>query len=1661
MKRIYLRNILLLWLLVGISVVSQAQQYYLKVEEFKTSIGCDFSQTDKYYHILRNGSRIYPVATKGGFAVYNQQPTDVKIFYKGKKRYWSWGCFCHKTETIWYDNTWSLYNCNRRTVRGRPKSGSCSSFWYDFTVNMFKQETPSVSSTNVCDNTYTRVTNRTCYGKTYSAYTWKIMDQDGGVYYKETSGKTLDFRLSDIYNSGTINNKYNKNIWFQVYPKGQSGLITSNSSSIRFYPNSPVISTPQIKGTTCSADLDAAISIASTTMGGNSDNFEYTLSKLIEASNGSYSYGGKKYKKSLTDKYTKQGNGGKIDFTGLGGGTYWLIEVNSAGNLSACRPATKILHIPATPVFSITAVKPQKEYIDKAGKKYQIARHGDKANLQINVSGGVAPYRYSLNGGATYSSNISQTNYSVAVAAGTYQIRVKTATGCERIWNLPVKMTQPDPLQKAVLASTNPTCASKANGSLTFSVSGGITPYTIKLNGPTAKTITINSAGTHVVNDLLPGNYTYELKDAPNAYLAAANAANLQNPVALQLATFETAHLTCYQSNNGSVKVQAQGGAVGGDAANYTYTLTPNVKGGTPVTFSKAKGQAATFTNLAAGNYTLTAYSDVDNNCMLTQNVTINGVAQITASVALQQSVTCKGGNDGAIQAQISGGTAPYTVRWVDALGAEVKAAEVLKSNVAALTTGAGTYRLQVKDVNNCPNGQTWYTSATVKVDEPAAQLSLVVAGTQKASCVQANDGEASLQAKGGWGVYTFSKDGTKYQSASTMTGLTGGKHTFYVKDNKGCVTTINDVMIETVDPIKAVPQSLAVTQVNCKGGNNGRISFSFAGGNAPFKVSLRVSGKTQNVATKTLNAGGTQQVIFDQLFAANYQVVIEDTRYPTCNAYTYPETGAISVSEPNALSIQTKTVKNATCFGSATGSLKATALGGSSANGKYTYTLIPKSAGSVLIQTAQMADFTQLQAGNYDLKVSTGIGCVFTESITIAQPTQLVAQLGQVQNINCFGAQTGTAQYATTGGTAPYQIAVDGGAWQNGTNLSGLKADQDYNVQIKDANGCTVAMPKLRLTQPRALTIAVTRVKKSAACNASVGTGEVDITVTEGVAPYTYIWRDQQQNVVGNAQNLQNAKAGVYEVTVQDAKGCVAAHQVSVANENAPVVKLLQVTKANSCADNGHATLEVVSGLAPITLNWDNGETGTEATQLSGGQHWVTITDGNGCVSNLEVNVDKVAPIQVAESYSNPTCNASKNGRIEVQVSGGEAPYTYQWNVTGAANVAKMENLGAGQYTLTITDKNGCAVNKSYNLTHPEPLQVAKVTGASQNPTCFDASNGQLAVQASGGSGNYTYTWTSNQLNGKIKKGALLSGLHAGTYTLEVSDGKQCVVTQTYTLDNPRELKVSLGGEATVCSGQDITLDAGNPGATYRWVSADGSFGANTQTVTINKAGEYTLIVSDNNGECTATDKFTLHVSESLLQADFLMDEEVAVNDSLTAIEASIIEAVSQQTLPDRLLWEVIANDKGNQPTMLKEDSHYEQVFTFPATGTYTIRMHAWLGNCHSVIEKTIAVKDYTKPEEQLAGGGATPESNIKIYRLYPNPNNGKFSFQIELKNATDVKATIYNGYSLTQVQQQAGKSNGSYTFSFDAAGHLSQGTHYLIVDTPKERKMIRFVVF
>lgn len=286
------------------------------------------------------------------------------------------------------------------------------------------------------------------------------------------------------------------------------------------------------------------------------------------------------------------------------------------------------------------------------------------------------------------------------------------------------------------------------------------------------------------------------------------------------------------------------------------------------------------------------------------------------------------------------------------------------------------------------------------------------------------------------------------------------------------------------------------------------------------------------------------------------------------------------------------------------------------------------------------------------------------------------------VSHVSCFGGNNGAVNITVSGGTPAYSFA-----WSNGQNTEDLNTLTSgiYTVTVTDANGCTKTAVAT-VSQPMAL-LAVTTATDDACFGAS--NGDVSLTVTGGTTPYTYVWSNGT-----TTQNLVNVAAGTYCVTVTDAHGC-STSTCTVVLENPEIILSTSVTNVN-CNGGSDGAIELsVSGGTPaysLTL-WSNGKTTQDISGLAAGTYTVTVTDFSGCTRTTSATVTQPTAIVLSATAVNVSCFGGANGSIDLTVSGGTSPYTYQWSANaGNATTQDVNGLPAGTYNVTVTDAHGCA---------------------------------------------------------------------------------------------------------------------------------------------------------------------------------------------------------------------------------------------------------------------------------------------------------------------------------------------------------------------------------
>ena len=278
------------------------------------------------------------------------------------------------------------------------------------------------------------------------------------------------------------------------------------------------------------------------------------------------------------------------------------------------------------------------------------------------------------------------------------------------------------------------------------------------------------------------------------------------------------------------------------------------------------------------------------------------------------------------------------------------------------------------------------------------------------------------------------------------------------------------------------------------------------------------------------------------------------------------------------------------------------------------------------------------------------------------------------------------------------------------------------------------------------------------------------------------------------------------------------------------------------------------LSNLGTSIFVWENNNMAlTERTNLGAGNYSVTITS-SGCTRILSTMVVEKEHIVTNAVADNLLCNGDNSGRITLNFSGGTSPYSYEWS--NNAETATIENLAAGEYSCTVTDRNSCSVTYSYTVTEPETLSVQA------NPTditCYEANNGAISLTVTGGTQQYTYHWNDNS------DAANRTNLPVGNYSVTITDNHDCSITAVASISQPTALNINGNATNISCYGRNdgaisISVSGGTEPYTYQW---------NGQTAEANQtnlsAGEYSLVVTDAN-TCTATFTDTITEPEELV---------------------------------------------------------------------------------------------------------------------------------------------------------------------------------------------------
>ena len=307
--------------------------------------------------------------------------------------------------------------------------------------------------------------------------------------------------------------------------------------------------------------------------------------------------------------------------------------------------------------------------------------------------------------------------------------------------------------------------------------------------------------------------------------------------------------------------------------------------------------------------------------------------------------------------------------------------------------------------------------------------------------------------------------------------------------------------------------------------------------------------------------------------------------------------------------------------------------------------------------------------------------------------------------------------------------------------------------------------------------------------------------------------------------------------------------------------------TAPDNCGTgSGTAAIQINFGLQPYTYAWSSGETTSSISGLLAGDYLVTVTTANGCVDVDTAVVTGAAPLAATTSSTQSTCGAN-DGDATITVSSGTTPYNYLWDSNAASQTTTTAiNLGAGVYTVTVTDGLNCT--STFIVTVSDAAAGTAVGNVDQNATCNGDSDGQASVSMTGGAPSFTYLWD----NGSTTSTA--TGLSAGDEMVQVTDASGCITFATVTITEPVAITATTSSTVDNGSGNGTATATGGDGVapyTYAWDATAQSQA--TETATGLSAGTYSVTVSDVNG-CSSIFSVTVGATTGI--------QKVALENSL-----------------------------------------------------------------------------------------------------------------------------------------------------------------------------------
>ncbi len=875
--------------------------------------------------------------------------------------------------------------------------------------------------------------------------------------------------------------------------------------------------------------------------------------------------------------------------------------------------------------------------------------------------------------------------------------------------------------------------------------------------------------------------------------------------VITNVTVLENIQAVAFQAQEASDQTASDGSA--------TVTVT---SGTGPFTYLWSNGGTTeTINNLSPGLYCVTVTAD--NGC---SDVTCISVLYPGAiSVEVQNgSVTCNGDVDGILTVEISDGSSPYNYEWGTDFGPAQGSGTIMNPGQSAF-------------INNLPPGDNYTITVTDndglivvnfgEVIEPLPIINNLDTTLCFGETLQV--GSTIYSSTGPITENLISVDGCDSLVTGTLTILNEVSTTLNLTECFGSVVTVGGTDYTTTGPINEV----LVAQNGCDSTVSGFLTI------------------LPEIATTIDTSICSGESVQTGLSVYSVTGMYVDT-LPAFNGCDSLVTTNLTVFDPLDLTMSLSA--EASGYNVSDGVASVTANGGS---GNYTYLWDNGNT------TSTANGLTGGQS--YCVTVTDDIGCSESDCQIIYFPVNILSQF-ENDTLDCPGNVNGSLTFSAFNGQAPYNYTwsdatgtLSGSGVINSENgtaiLNGLTAGT-YTIEISDAWGADTF--ELFVVEPEAMVLSQVE-QTDASCFGDCN-GVLEVSVSNGAAPYTYVW----SNGATTPRN-ENLCAGDYDLVIIDANGCNTTWQGTIGEPEEFEVELMELN-AVSCNGGEDGAAGIITNGDIQSIIWSTGDTTLEVQNLFADVYTVTVTNTDNCTATASLDItEPLSPIESLITINQEiTCNGADDGSVSITASGG-AGFSFDWS--NGLSGPTQNDLAPGSYTVTILDENGCEAFDEISLNEPTVID-AQITSIEVN--CFEGENSGIILidTITGGVGTYLIS---------LDGGAFLptnqyENLVAGTYDLQVQDANGCIEDFSTIVDSPGEVMVDLGDDETIQLGETFTLEAlttsQNP--IFEWsIDSIDCIDCSRVDITPLNANAYSVTVTDEVTGCSATDVIAIYVSK------------------------------------------------------------------------------------------------------------------------------------------------------------------------------------------------------